>query len=56
MNDPVTQDAIRAQAKQGALVNVMGTPTLFANGKLLNSGQLVPVLQAGALESPRTQH
>lgn len=46
MNDPVTQDAIRAQAKQGALVNVQGTPTFFANGKLLNGGQSVPVLQA----------
>ncbi len=41
-----TLDAIRAQAKQGALVNVLGTPTLFANGKMLNRGQLVPVLQA----------
>lgn len=41
-----TMDAIRAQAKQGALVNVVGTPTLFANGKALNRGQLVPVLQA----------
>lgn len=41
-----TQDAIRAQAKQGALVNVLGTPTLFANGKMLSRGQLVPVLQA----------
>jgi protein-disulfide isomerase/uncharacterized membrane protein len=41
-----TMDAIRAQAKQGALVNVLGTPTLFANGKALNRGQLVPVLQA----------
>ena len=41
-----TMDAVRAQAKQGALVNVLGTPTLFANGKALNRGQLVPVLQA----------
>jgi protein-disulfide isomerase/uncharacterized membrane protein len=46
MNDPASQDAIRAQAKQGALVNVMGTPTLFANGRLLNRGQIVSVLQA----------
>lgn len=46
MIDPASQDAIRAQAKQGALVNVVGTPTLFANGRLLNRGQIMPVLQA----------
>lgn len=54
IKDPNSQDAIRAQAKQGALVNVMGTPTLFANGKLLSRGQMIPVLQAvrsKALES-----
>jgi protein-disulfide isomerase len=44
VNDSSTMDAIRAQAKQGALVNVQGTPTLFANGKLI-SRVLVPVLQ-----------
>lgn len=46
ITDPSTMDAIRAQAKQGALVNVQGTPSLFANGKPLTHGQLVPVLQA----------
>jgi protein-disulfide isomerase len=46
MNDPMSQDAIRSQAKQGGLVNVQGTPTIFANGKLLNRGNMVPVLQA----------
>ncbi|HMN68003.1 MAG TPA: vitamin K epoxide reductase family protein [Bdellovibrionales bacterium] len=46
LNQPETMDAVRAQAKQGALVDVRGTPTLFANGKLLQRGQLVPVLQA----------
>jgi len=46
LNEPETADAIRAQAKQGALVNVMGTPTLFANGKMLSRGHIVPVLQA----------
>lgn len=44
--DPVTQNAIRAQAKQGALVNVQGTPTVFADGKLLMRGNMLPVLQA----------
>jgi protein-disulfide isomerase/uncharacterized membrane protein len=46
LEQPETQDAIRAQAKQGGLVEVHGTPTLFANGKQLTRGQLVPVLQA----------
>jgi len=46
LNDPATIDAIRAQAKQGGLVNVQGTPTLFANGRQLNRGQILPVLQA----------
>ncbi len=44
--DPMSMDAIRSQAKQGALVNVLGTPTIFADGKLLMRGNMVPVLQA----------
>lgn len=46
MGETETMDAVKAQAKQGALVNVPGTPTLFANGRMLNGGQLIPVLQA----------
>ena len=56
MTDPTTQDAIRAQAKQGTLVNVMGTPTIFANGRLLTRGQVMPVLhavRARAMESSK---
>lgn len=44
LTDSATTDAIKAQAKQGALVNVMGTPTLFANGRLVPR-VIVPVLQ-----------
>ncbi len=44
LSDNATVDAIKAQAKQGALVNVLGTPTLFANGRLV-SRIIVPVLQ-----------
>lgn len=51
MADPTSLDAVKAQAKQGALVNVQGTPTIFANGKLLNRGQMVPVLQAARAKS-----
>ena len=46
MADSNTRDAIKAQAKQGSLVNVMGTPTIFANGRQLPRAQLVPVLEA----------
>lgn len=43
--DSSVRDAIRTQAKQGALVNVSATPTIFANGKVLNRGQMIPVLE-----------
>ena len=46
MEDPSVADAIKAQAKQGGLVDVRGTPTLFANGRQLPRAQLVPVLEA----------
>jgi len=50
LNDVATLDAIKAQAKQGSLVNVRGTPTLFANGKLINR-VMVPVLQEARKKS-----
>jgi uncharacterized membrane protein/protein-disulfide isomerase len=46
LSDAATLDTVKAQAKQGALVDVRGTPTIFANGRQLNGGQLLPVLQA----------
>ncbi len=49
IQDPATLDAIKAQAKQGGLVNVRGTPTVLADGRNLNHGQLLQVL-AAALE------
>jgi protein-disulfide isomerase len=45
-DQPETMDAIKAQAKQGGLVNVQGTPTLFADGRMLSRGNILPVLQA----------
>jgi protein-disulfide isomerase len=45
MNETQTQDAMIAQirvAKAGAL---QGTPTIFANGRKLERGQLIPVLE-----------
>lgn len=45
MKEPGTQDIIRSQAKQGELAGVQGTPTIFANRKLLINGQLLPLLE-----------
>lgn len=52
LNDVATLDAIKAQAKQGSLVNVRGTPTLFANGKLINR-VMVPVLEEALQKSSK---
>lgn len=46
IQDSATVDAIKAQAKQGGLVNVEGTPTIFANGRQLNRAQMMPILEA----------
>ena len=46
IDQPETTDAIKAQAKQGALANVPGTPTVFGNGRLVTRGSMLPVLQA----------
>lgn len=35
---------VRDMAKEGANANIRGTPTIFVNGKLLNGGQVLPVL------------
>lgn len=49
--DPSVADAIRSQAKQGDLVNVRGTPTIFVNGKKLEHGAMIPVLQLARQKS-----
>lgn len=55
MTDADTIAAINAQAKQGNLVNVEGTPTLFANGRQLKAGQFLPVLQEAHKISAETK-
>jgi len=53
---PDTQEAIQYQAQQGIQLGIQGTPTIFANGKILEGGQLVPVLEAvykKSAQSPR---
>jgi len=46
MADPATIDAVRLQAKQGVAGKIQGTPTIFVDGRVLNRGQLIPVLDA----------
>jgi protein-disulfide isomerase len=44
--DPAMQESIRKMAKEGATAQIRGTPTIFVNNKLLEGGQLIPVLDA----------
>jgi protein-disulfide isomerase/uncharacterized membrane protein len=53
--DPSTVDAIKAQAKQGVLVNVQGTPTIFANGRQLDRAQMKAVLEAARSASAQSK-
>lgn len=46
VKDPATQELIRKMAKEGETAQIQGTPTIFANGKLLSGGQLLPILEA----------
>lgn len=46
LQDPATHAAIVEMAKQGVTAKVQGTPTIFVNGKKLDRGQLLPVLEA----------
>lgn len=46
IKDPATMEVVRKMAKEGEVAKIQGTPTIFANGKLLSGGQLLPVLEA----------
>ncbi|MGE0764711.1 MAG: vitamin K epoxide reductase family protein [Bdellovibrionales bacterium] len=46
LKDPATEANLRAQAEQGVAAKVMGTPSIYANGKKLEKAQLLPVLSA----------
>ncbi|KHD87328.1 MAG: thiol:disulfide interchange protein DsbA [Bdellovibrio sp. ArHS] len=46
VKDPTTAELIRKMAKEGETAQIQGTPTVFANGKLLSGGQLIPILEA----------
>ncbi|MCB9026809.1 MAG: DsbA family protein [Bdellovibrionaceae bacterium] len=45
INSEETLEQIKKQGKKGEQVGVKGTPSIYANGKLLPRGQLLPVLQ-----------
>lgn len=46
VNSDEAQEAILAQAQEGATANITGTPSVFVNGKALPAGQYLPVLEA----------
>ncbi|MBO9667115.1 MAG: DsbA family protein [Bdellovibrio sp.] len=45
LKDPATAELIRSMAKEGAEAKIQGTPTVFVNGRLLNGGQMIPILE-----------
>lgn len=45
MNDPEVDTLIRAQAQEGVNAKVQGTPTIYVNGRKLERGQVLPVLE-----------
>lgn len=40
-----TRDAVRAQAQEGLDADVMGTPAIYVNNKVLSGGQVMPILE-----------
>ncbi|MAV92249.1 MAG: hypothetical protein CL676_12590 [Bdellovibrionaceae bacterium] len=50
-----TQEAIEYQAQQGLSLKVQGTPTIFANGRILQMGQMIPVLEGVYSKSSKTK-
>ncbi len=46
VNDPAQQDLVRKMAREGETAQIQGTPAVFVNGKLLQNGQLLPILDA----------
>ncbi len=45
MGDESTKVAVQKMAQEGTQAGLRGTPTFFVNGKLLEGGQLIPVLE-----------
>lgn len=45
VESPEAHEAIEYQSQQGMTLNIQGTPSIFANGKVLQLGQMIPVLE-----------
>jgi protein-disulfide isomerase len=45
LKDPATGELIRSMAKEGADAKIGGTPSVFVNGRALDRGQMIPVLE-----------
>jgi protein-disulfide isomerase len=54
MSEPTTADAVRLQAKLGGDAKIQGTPSIFINSKMMDRGQLIPVMEA-ALTASKNQ-
>lgn len=46
VQDPAMQESVRKMAKEGAIAQIRGTPTIFVNNRHLDGGHLIPVLEA----------
>lgn len=46
LNSDQIQEQLLSMAKEGATAEIQGTPSIFVNGKLLEKGQFIPVLEA----------
>jgi protein-disulfide isomerase len=47
---PETREAVSKMAKEGDTAKIQGTPAIFVNGRVLDRGQMIPVLE-GAYRS-----
>lgn len=43
---PETREAVTKMAKEGDTAKIQGTPAVFVNGRVLDRGQVIPVLEA----------
>jgi protein-disulfide isomerase/uncharacterized membrane protein len=46
MKKPETREAVTKMAKEGDTAKIQGTPAIFVNGRVLDRGQMIPVLDA----------
>lgn len=54
MSSPETQKLIQSMAEEGIKALIRGTPSVFVNGRLLDGGQVLPVLNSAyqSLQTP----